>query len=912
MALPSPTVPQRFLVGDDARALLEHIDETCEGDAERRREYVHARAERSGKAPLHLAAWRGSLDVVRALLEECRADIDQVSTGRHNYGKSPIFYALTRSRYVASRRVSDTTSASRMQFWRFSATDAKSFRLHRDDVVTYLVERGAKVKIVNNKGQSVLSLALSHCNEETIEVIKRAEEREKTWWNFRDTHSDGLKYGDLDARFYPEAAAEPGRGISTRESRRRNFSRLNKGVSWENPDGIDLSGERKRRAKKKKESEAAQTWEELGRILSVRTVGDGDEILDLMEKIVRAETAIAKSGEKPDVASRAADVLSSAAANDVDFRLLRALVGVRLQDCGISDRVLVRTMKFRRSACKILAAAVAGAMEKGAWNGVTPSQLFKFCGAASTYGTIRQSMRVETNDAEPTDSQVIAVIVRACEELNCRELGDIIDLFSTNSIALADSHVLKVVASFSKRMCENIDEDDPTSIAHTAVTLSDFGSRVESWKVPLCAGLSDATSLLDPVVVSKVARRFGESWENDLTAIADEAVVECVEKVLMEDLLERGDYLEAKAYASTSEKLREIFSSNAPSDVVDNIGETLQSLEISTDLPILMPKKRIVLIQDVNSLVRVRETLSSPYCDAFAFDCEWRDPRPMSLLQISPIHTCETFVIDVLRLPQKDISEFVNDVFGDAALRKIAFAPEQDWKRLRVLSKRVPISNASALPLSYVDANVIDLQGEAMNSLASVVADTLGYALDKRCQRSNWDFRPLSEQQKCYAGLDAEVLLDVAARLGLIALQPQSSSLRDDAHLYSSDAVLFRDGTPRFGVDLNATDADLFTEDARRFGANLWESDELLYTTAERLAEDQKNATLLALEQRVYVNEDSTVDRDCPVCLCEICAGEKLMRAPNCQHLYHASCLLSALQSATSTPLRCPMCRIEM
>ena len=164
------------------------------------------------------------------------------------------------------------------------------------------------MKIVNNKGQSVLSLALSHCKEETIEVIKRAEEQEKTWWNFRDTHSDGLKYGDLDARFYPEAAAEPGRGVSTRESRRRNFSRLNKGVSWENPDGIDLSAERKRAAKKKKEREAAQTWVEFGRILSVRAVSDSDEILDLMEKILRAETAIAKSGEKPNVASRAADV----------------------------------------------------------------------------------------------------------------------------------------------------------------------------------------------------------------------------------------------------------------------------------------------------------------------------------------------------------------------------------------------------------------------------------------------------------------------------------------------------------------------------------------------------------------------------------------------------------------------------
>ena len=54
MAPPTPTVPQRLLVGDDARALLEHIEETVrdggdpEGAVERRRAYVRARA-RSGR-----------------------------------------------------------------------------------------------------------------------------------------------------------------------------------------------------------------------------------------------------------------------------------------------------------------------------------------------------------------------------------------------------------------------------------------------------------------------------------------------------------------------------------------------------------------------------------------------------------------------------------------------------------------------------------------------------------------------------------------------------------------------------------------------------------------------------------------------------------------------------------------------
>ena len=67
---------------------------------ERRRAYVRARA-RSGRGRRR-CTWRrgeGSPDVVRALFDDpCRADIDQISTGRHNYGKTAIFYALSRAR----------------------------------------------------------------------------------------------------------------------------------------------------------------------------------------------------------------------------------------------------------------------------------------------------------------------------------------------------------------------------------------------------------------------------------------------------------------------------------------------------------------------------------------------------------------------------------------------------------------------------------------------------------------------------------------------------------------------------------------------------------------------------------------------------------------------------------------------
>lgn len=50
----------------------------------------------SGKNLLHLSAWRGPLPIVELLLDK-EADINAVSTGIHNYGKSAIFYAVTRS-----------------------------------------------------------------------------------------------------------------------------------------------------------------------------------------------------------------------------------------------------------------------------------------------------------------------------------------------------------------------------------------------------------------------------------------------------------------------------------------------------------------------------------------------------------------------------------------------------------------------------------------------------------------------------------------------------------------------------------------------------------------------------------------------------------------------------------------------
>lgn len=157
-----------------------------------------------GKGPLHMAAWQGSMDNVRYLVETVKCDVNVIAEGEFNYGKTPIFFAATRC---------------------------------RDDVVSYLLDSGAHAKIVNNKGQSVLSIASSHLERDTVEKIRRAEESQHhlEWRNYRATHSDGFEYGDLDPRFFggdrplrdADVVTELAINPTTKESRKGAFLKRN-------------------------------------------------------------------------------------------------------------------------------------------------------------------------------------------------------------------------------------------------------------------------------------------------------------------------------------------------------------------------------------------------------------------------------------------------------------------------------------------------------------------------------------------------------------------------------------------------------------------------------------------------------------------------------------------------------------
>jgi hypothetical protein len=179
-----------------------------------------------GKGPLHMAAWQGCVENLTHLLDDWGCDVNVIARGEFSYGKTPIFFAATQS---------------------------------RADILLFLLDRGAHVKIVNNKGQSIRSIAASHFEDPTIiDRIIQAEigQANSPWRNYRETHGDGLEYGDLDPRFLDRPLRETDTvtawaiNPTTKQSRKGGFLRRN-------PDLAMVKNQRQAAAERKRRPIAA-------------------------------------------------------------------------------------------------------------------------------------------------------------------------------------------------------------------------------------------------------------------------------------------------------------------------------------------------------------------------------------------------------------------------------------------------------------------------------------------------------------------------------------------------------------------------------------------------------------------------------------------------------------------------------
>ena len=127
----------------------------------------------------------------------------------------------------------------------------------------------------------------------------------------------------------------------------------------------------------------------------------------------------------------------------------------------------------------------------------------------------------------------------------------------------------------------------------------------------------------------------------------------------------------------------------------------------------------------------------------------------LCLIQIKTDH--KTYLFDPLN--DLDIS-FLGTCFADPATPKILHAGDND---IRLLNRDYRFKFETIFDTQKAAA----LLGHKQLSLATVIHQTLGIELlkAKRIQRSQWDIRPLSDEQKEYAAQDIEHLLALYKKL---------------------------------------------------------------------------------------------------------------------------------------------------
>ncbi|NXM95621.1 MUT7 Exonuclease, partial [Sylvia borin] len=236
-------------------------------------------------------------------------------------------------------------------------------------------------------------------------------------------------------------------------------------------------------------------------------------------------------------------------------------------------------------------------------------------------------------------------------------------------------------------------------------------------------------------------------------------------------------------------------------------------------LPI--PRENIHFLQTWEETLQCWEKVLQPG-QVVGVDMEWKPsfgmvgkPR-VALLQLALKD--EVFLLDLPQLLQQaeaggekeKLPHFIQMLYSDAAITKLGYGMSGDLSSL--------VATCSALKdkekqmQSVVDLLAVDKQVDGLSperghkekgvrppekGLSLLVQHVMGKPLDKREQLSNWEKRPLREEQILYAASDAYCLLEIYERL---CKDPESFGLGSDL---AESLVRKRSKKPRAKKQLN-------------------------------------------------------------------------------------------------------------
>ena len=197
------------------------------------------------------------------------------------------------------------------------------------------------------------------------------------------------------------------------------------------------------------------------------------------------------------------------------------------------------------------------------------------------------------------------------------------------------------------------------------------------------------------------------------------------------------------------------------------------NLSLNNDELPTFTAKNVILVQGYEGEDLFMKSLSS--ATIVGFDTEWRPDElidrnkykkdkksAVALIQIS-FHHDTAFVIDMTVASQTIITA-IQTMFSDRNILKIGYGLDQDMKRLNMDLTIEPL-----LDLQYCIPFVlpIEIKNDKLLPLSSAVKYILGSSIQKKklLQASDWEARPLSNEQIQYAGTDATVISSMYQKL---------------------------------------------------------------------------------------------------------------------------------------------------